>query len=343
MLSLGPVDLEFPMVQAPLSGYSDPPMRRIARRLGAEFTFAEVMLDRFVVEVSRGKKADRYLALDEHEHPSGAQLMGSDSRELVPAARKLVELGFRVVDLNFACPVKKVIGKKRGGYLLRRPGLALEIVERVREALDDSVPVTVKLRKGFDDRPESSERFFEILRGVYRRGAAAVTLHGRTVLQRYAGRSDWAFVKRVKEEIGEHVLIGSGDLLTATECVRRLRESGVDGISVARGAIGNPWIFSQIRALLRGEPLPDPPSVREQGEVLCEHFHLSTECYGPRRACRVMRKFALRYAELHPRREEVSRAFIASGQPAEWLAVLDRFYREDLPGRQPSSEEERGK
>jgi nifR3 family TIM-barrel protein len=342
MLSLGPVHLKFPVLQAPLSGYSDPPMRRVARRLGAEFTFAEVMLDRFVVEVSGGKKAHRYVDLHDREHPCGGQLMGSDAREMVPAARKLVEWGFDVIDLNFACPVKKVIGKKRGGDLLRRPKKALEIVERLRDALPDSVPLTVKLRRGFDDSPESRNRFWEILTGAYECGVAAVTLHGRTVLQRYTGRSDWGFVRRVKEEIGDRVLLGSGDLLTAPDCVKRLHESGVDGVSVARGAIGNPWIFAQIRALLRGESLPEPPSVREQGEVLGEHFHLSLECYGAQRACRVMRKFALRYARLHPLEEEVSHAFLGSDSPEKWLAVLDRFYRDDMTGRQPSSGEALG-
>src|SRR4029077_6954568 len=150
-LCIGSIALDFPVIQAALSGYSDWAMRVIARRLGAPYTLCEVLLDRFVSEVSRGRRARRYMQVSDEEHPVGAQLMGANPLEFGPAARQLVAAGFDVVDINFGCPVKKVLGRCRGGFLLSQVDTALEIVARVREAVPPAVPVTVKMRRGIDD------------------------------------------------------------------------------------------------------------------------------------------------------------------------------------------------
>ena len=168
--------IDFPVVQAALSGYSDWPMRVIARRLGAAYTVCEVMLDRFIVNVTKGRKAKRFLRVADDEHPCGAQLMGAVPEEFPPAALKLVAAGFDVIDLNFACPVKKVLGRCRGGFLLSDPETALAIVGRVRDALPPNIPLTVKMRRGMDESPESRDNFFAIFDGAYRLGA--VGRHG---------------------------------------------------------------------------------------------------------------------------------------------------------------------
>ncbi len=333
-LHLGPVSVGFPVTQAALSGYSDWPMRRIARRFGAAYTLCEVMLDQFVVNVTKGNKAKRFLRVGDDEHPCGAQLMGAVPETFPPAALKLVEAGFDVIDLNFGCPVKKVLGRCRGGFLLSDPPTALAIVARVREALPAGVPLTVKMRRGMDDSQESRAKFFEIFDGAFRLGAAAVTVHGRTVRQRYEGTSSREFLAEVKRYAGNRTVLGSGDLFTARDCLDMLRETGVDGVAVARGAIGNPWIFQQVRALAEGLTLP-PPSLFQQREVIAEHYRLAEELYGPRRACRVMRKFGIKYAHLHPASREVRDAFVAVTKPADWRAVLVRWYAEDLPGVVP--------
>ena len=193
---IGNVAIDFPVVQAALSGYSDWPMRVIARRLGAAYTLGEVLLDKFIVQVSKGAKARRYIRTTNEEHPVGAQLMGADPEDFPPAALKLAEAGFDVIDLNFGCPVKKVLGRCRGGFLLSTPAAALEIVGRVREALPPHIPLTVKMRRGLDDSQESRDNFFAIFDGAFRLGAAAITVHGRTVQQRYDGPSDWNFLAR---------------------------------------------------------------------------------------------------------------------------------------------------
>ena len=335
-LQIGPLAFDFPVVQAPLSGYSDWPMRLIARRFGAAYTVCEVMLDQFILNVTKGRKAKRFLRVTDEEHPCGAQLMGAVPEQFPPAALKLVEAGFDVIDLNFACPVKKVVGRCRGGFLLSDPETALQIVGRVRDALPPSVPLTVKMRRGMDDSPESRERFFTIFDGAFRLGAVAVTVHGRTVRQRYEGFSSRDFLREVKHHAGSQTVLGSGDLFTAQNCLDMLRETGVDGVSVARGAIGNPWIFKQVRALAAGVILP-PPSLHEQRDVIAEHYRLSEELYGASRCCRVMRKFGIKYAQLHPQSLQVRDAFVAVTKPSDWRTVLDHWYAEDLPGVQPES------
>ena len=330
-LQIGPLAIDFPAVQAPLSGYSDWPMRLISRRLGAAYTVCEVMLDQFILNVTKGHKAKRFLRVTDDEHPCGAQLMGAIPEEFPPAAKKLVEAGFDVIDLNFACPVKKVLGRCRGGFLLSSPETALSIVAQVRDALPPNIPLTVKMRRGMDDSQESRDRFFEIFGGAYRLGAVAVTVHGRTVRQRYEGASSREFLREVKHHAGERTMLGSGDLFTARDCLDMLRETGVDGVSVARGAIGNPWIFQQARALAAGDALP-PPSLHQQRDVIAEHYRLSGEIYGPEHCCRVMRKFGIKSARLHPRSLEVRDAFVSVTKPAHWRAALEKWYAEDLPG-----------
>lgn len=334
-LRIGPIPLDFPVVQAALSGYGDWPTRVIARRLGAPYTIAEAMLPQFVLSVSKGRKARRYLRVTDEEHPCGAQLMGGAADQLAPAAVKMAAAGFDVIDINFGCPVKKVLSKCRGGYLLGQPKTALEIVARVRDALPPEVPLTIKMRRGLDEGPQSREDFFTIFDGAFRLGVAAVTVHGRTVRQRYEGSSSWAFIREVKRHAGNRTMLGSGDLFTAQACLEMLAETGVDGVTAARGAIGNPWIFQQARALAAGRALP-PPSLHQQREVLAEHYRMAEETYGPRRACRVMRKFGIKYSRLHPQADQIRDAFVAARSPDQWLEVLEERYADDQPGVEPA-------
>ena len=336
-LRIGSVYIGFPVVQAALSGYSDWAMRVIARRLGAPYTLCEVLLDQFVNSAGKSKKNQRRLRVTDEEHPVGGQLMGANPVDFGPAAQRLVASGFDVIDINFGCPVKKVLGRCRGGFLLGQVETALEIVSRVREAVPPNVPVTVKMRRGLDDSEESRERFFAIFDGAFERGVAAITVHGRTVEQRYIGPSNWDFLREVKQHAGSRTVLGSGDLFTPQACLDMLRFTGVDGVTVARGAIGNPWIFSQARALADRLPLPEPPSLFEQRRIIQEHYRLAEEIYGPEVSGRQMRKFGIKYSKLHPDAVAVRDAFIAVRRPQELPQVLDRFYCEDLPGRHPEA------
>ena len=205
------------------------------------------MLDRFVSEVSKGAKARRYMRVTDEEHPVAAQLMGADPNDFPPAAWQLVAAGFDVVDINFGCPVKKVLGRHRGGYLLGQPDTALEIVERVREAVPPHIPVTVKMRRGLDDTSQSRDKFYEIFDGAFDRGVAAITVHGRTVVQKYVGPSRWEFLREVKAHAGNRTVLGSGDLFTAEACLAMIRETGIDGVTAARGAMATLGSFARPR------------------------------------------------------------------------------------------------
>lgn len=338
MLTIGHLQLPSPVVQAALSGYSDWPMRRIARQMGAPYTVHEVMIESFVNSLKDRERTRRFLMVTDDDHPVGAQLMGSDPAEFPTAALKLIRAGFDVIDINFGCPMKKLKGQCRGGLHLGQPDVALEIVKRVRDGLPSSVPVTVKMRRGLDDTAESRDNFYRILEGAFSTGIAAVTVHGRTVKQKYVGPSSWGFLRDVRAAFPDRILLGSGDLFTAADCVRMLRETGVDGVTAARGAIGNPWIFRQAQALLDGHSLPPAPTVYEQRDLILEHLHLCDQVYPPDHASRQLRKFGMRYAAWHPDSESVRAAFVGVASRQDLLNVVNVWYAEDRPGNYPESD-----
>ena len=324
VLKIGLVEIDPPFVQAALSGYSDLPMRRLARRYGASYTLNEVILDRLLLQA--GRKQRGILRVRDDDHPVGGQLMGADPEHFAPAAVAMIEAGYDVIDINFGCPVRKVLGRRRGGFLLSQPQTALEIIRRVCDAVGSTHPVTVKMRRGTDDTLEAERDFFTILDGAYDCGVAAVTLHARTVAQRYVGPSEWSFLAKVKRHVGGRMLLGSGDLFSAEACLRMIRETGVDGVTIARGCIGNPWIFRECRALWAGEALPPPPSIEEQGKAIASHWADMVEVYEEKRAAKIVRKFGIKYAEHHPLARDVRDAFITARTSGDITRLLDAWY-----------------
>ncbi len=311
-------------MQAALSGYSDLPMRRLARRYGAAYTLNEVVLDKLVLQ--KGKWQREILSVAPDDHPVGGQLMGADPEVFAPAAFAMAQAGYDVIDINFGCPVRKVLGRCRGGFLLSQPEIALQIVRRVHDAVGATHPVTVKMRRGTDGSREAEANFFEILDGAFEIGVSAVTVHGRTVEQRYVGPSTWAFLERVKRHVGDRLIFGSGDLFTAEACVRMIRETGVDAVTIARGCIGNPWIFQECRALWRGGELPAPPTIAEQRAAIEFHWAETVAAHGQAMAGKIMRKFGIKYAEHHPCGRAVRDAFIAVKTSDDFPRVLEEWY-----------------
>ena len=333
-LRIGNVAIGFPVVQAALSGYSDLPMRVIARRHGAGYAVCEVMLDQFLLALSKRQKTRHFLDIHPDERPVGGQLMGAEPEQFAAGASKLVEAGFDVIDINFGCPVKKVLGRCRGGFHLSQPAVAIEILRRTREIVPTSIPVTVKMRRGIDDSPEARDQFFEILDAAVDAGLAAVTVHGRTVAQRYIGPSRWEFLADVKRHVGESIrILGSGDLFSAEDCLRMIEQTAIDGVTVARGAIGNPWIFEQARALAAGQPLPPPPTLHRQAAVMRDHFDLCEQTYPANRAPLMMRKFCIKYSQSHPRHADVRLAFARIRTRDEFEQAIRKHYGDEGPGR----------
>ena len=326
-LKIGGIAIDFPVVLAPLAGYSDPSYRLICRSLSAPYCTTGAMLDRQILV--DGKLRKKLILLDPADHPIAGQILGNQPEDMAAAAAVLREAGFDAIDLNFACPVRKVLARGRGGYLMSQPGLALGIIAAVREAVPDR-PVTVKLRQSFHEADESRDAFWRIARGAFEAGTAAVCVHARSVKQKYRGRADWEFLGRVKRAFPDRTIIGSGDALTAAEALKMLLETGVDGISAARGAIGNPWFFLQARDIAAGRA-PYQPTLEEQAALISRHYRLTCDLYGPERGLKTMRNFGLHYARQHPRPSETRRALLRVKNEAEWRAFLDQNYRTSTP------------
>ncbi len=321
-LRIGPVEIDFPLMLAALAGYSDLPYRLICRSCSAPYCASEAMLDRqMLVE---GKLRRRLVKLDAGDHPVAGQIMGNDPAVMASAAAALDGLGFDVIDLNFACPVRKVVSKKRGGYLMGQPELALEIVRAVLESVPGR-PVTIKLRRAFRETDRACDAFWKIARGSVEAGVAAVCVHARSVDQKYTGRADWDFLARVKREFPGRTVIGSGDVHTAYDALRMIEQTGVDGVLAARGAIGNPWIFRQARDIAAGRK-PHQPDLAEQRELISRHFGLACQVYGPVRGLKIIRNFGLKYARMHPHPAKVRNACIQVKTERQWRELLDRFY-----------------
>ena len=322
-IKIGPIEIEFPVVLAALAGYSDLPYRLICRSCGAAYTATEAMLDRQVaVEIRHRRKMTM---LDDTDRPIAGQIMGTGPDTMAEAAAGLRELGFDVIDLNFACPVRKVISRKRGGYMMDDPGLALEIVRAVIDAVPDR-PVTVKLRRAFRASDQAHDAFWKIAGGAFDAGVAAICVHARSVDQKYSGQADWGFLAKVKREFPDRTIIGSGDIHTAVDALRMMGETGVDGVAAARGAIGNPWIFRQARDLAAGRE-PFKPNLDDQRELILRHFRLASDAYGPKRAAQIIRNFGIRYARVHPHPAKARAAFYHIKKEKDLLMLLDTWYQ----------------
>ena len=326
MLRLGNIILDVPFLQAPLSGYSDYAMRRLALDFGAPLTFSGVML----AKSASHPKVLRKPAFRPHEdeHPVGAQILGAEPATMAKAARALQDIGYDIIDLNFACPAPKVLRRQRGGYLLNEPETVMQIYDRVREAV--TCPVTMKLRTGFDSSPQSYDNFHRIVAETSERNIDALTIHGRTVMQKFTGEADWDTLAEIKNRFGKTTIIGSGDLFDPQTIVHRLETANIDGVLIARGAVGNPWIYEGLRAALKGEPAPPRPSLAEQAEVIVKHFKGICQLHEPTRAVKYFRKFIVQYCRLHPRRRQVHRALIAANDEIQFLAAMEEWYGNEM-------------
>ena len=333
-MQIGPIHLPTPFCQAGLAGYSDRAMRTIARRRGCSYSVTEALLDTILLNGGEGLR--KSIDIDDEDHPVAGQIMGSDPEPMARAASLLASAGYDVIDLNFACPVKKIKNKARGGHMLLDIDRGISILRAVRDALPGNVPATISLRRGFDDSAESRERFFTLIASAFENGYSAIRVHGRTVEQKYAGQAHWPFLAEVKRQFPDRTIFGSGDVFTPWDAVRMLHETGVDIVWIARGAIGNPWIFQQAAELLRNpDAALEPPTIHAQRDALAEHFGIAMQIHGESFAGRRMRKMGIKYSRFHPRSAEVKVEFIAVHSLRDWTNVLEKWYSTDAPGVWP--------
>lgn len=286
-LQIGNVTLENNLILAPMAGVSDLPFRLLCREQGAGLVCMEMVSAKAILYKNRN--TEELLTIDPKEHPVSLQLFGSDPDIISEIAKQIEERPFDILDLNMGCPIPKVVNNGDGSALMKNPRLAGEIIEKTARAIKK--PLTVKIRKGFDDAHVNAVELAHI---AQESGAAAVAVHGRTREQYYAGHADWDIIRQVKEAVSIPV-IGNGDIRTPEDVAAMAEQTGCDGYMIARGAEGNPWIFRQILHYFEtGEHL-SRPDFSEVTEMLLRHAKMQIDCKGDYTGIREIRKHAAWY------------------------------------------------
>lgn len=291
-LHIGSLDIDGVVGLAPMAGFTEPVFRGICRELGAAFVVTELVSSEGLVRGS--EKTNRYLEFEERERPLGMQLFGSDPGAMGRSASILSELGPDFLDINMGCPVPKVVTKEAGAALLRNKTLLFDLARAVVDGA--SVPVTAKIRSGWDRDSADIERTGEILE---RAGIAAIAIHARTRSERFEGKANWNDIRRLAAAVSIPV-IGNGDVRTGADARRMLEETRCHGVLVGRGAVGNPWIFREARQLLEAGTVPGRPSHGEVIGLAIEHLRRSVARKGLPRGLLEMRKPLVAYVRGFP-------------------------------------------
>jgi tRNA-dihydrouridine synthase B len=327
-----------PILQAPMAGYTNYAFRQIVREFGGSGLQATEMVNArgFVwLDEHDCEHPDRLWGVRDEPRPLAVQIWDNDPDTMAKVGRRLVEeYRVSVVDINFGCPVKQVTEKAHSGsYLLRDPDRMYAIISRLVEVCAPT-PVTAKMRLGCT---RDTMNYIAVAQTVERAGAAALTVHGRTAEDFFKGSADWSRISEIKQHLHRMPIIGNGDLQTAEQVRHAYQYYNVDGVMIARAALGKPWLFAQAAAALEGRPIPPDPSIDEQRSIMMHHYDLVVERFGVQRGTMLMRKFACCYAQNKPGarhfRAHISRV---ETQP-EFYDVVYRFFptQADVDNREP--------
>jgi tRNA-dihydrouridine synthase B len=315
---LGPVRLDDPVILAPMSGVTDMPFRRLAKRYGAGLVVSEMIASEPMIRQTRQSLA--LLRKSAEEEPVAVQLAGCEPAVMAEAARLNEDLGARLIDINFGCPVKKVVNGSAGSALMRDEGKAAKILEAVVRAV--SLPVTLKMRTGWDGASRNAPRLARIAEEL---GIRMITVHGRTRCQLFSGSADWEFVRDVKEAVRVPVVV-NGDIASCEDAERALRLSGADGVMIGRGAYGRPWLVGRVAHFLRTGRRPPEPSFAEQATVALEHYEAMLSHYGAVAGNRIARKHIGWYGAGLPGGDALRGTVNRLEEPSAVRDALQRFY-----------------
>ncbi len=321
-IRIGPIALESPVVLAPLSGITDAPFRRIARREGAALVVSEMIASHAVLRDTRRELKERRKMLADHvaEAPVAIQLAGCDPALMAEAARVAEDAGARIIDINFGCPAKKVVNQYAGSALMADEVTAGRIMAATVAAV--SVPVTVKMRLGWRRDQRNAPHFAKV---AEESGIRLVTVHGRTRDQGYGGEADWSAVRAVREAVGLPLLV-NGDITSFAAARQALDESGADGVMIGRGACGRPWFLAQVAAMLAGRSPPLDPSPAHRLALIQEHYEGLLSHYGRRLGATLARKHLGWYLDRLPGGAAWRQHLLREEDPERVQAALPKVF-----------------
>ncbi|TCL38352.1 tRNA-dihydrouridine synthase B [Anaerospora hongkongensis] len=317
MMQIGTVKLANPVILAPMAGVTDLPFRLLVKEMGCGLVYTEMVSDKGLIY--QNEHTLEMLKIDERERPVALQIFGSEPDPMAKAAKIVEKAGADIIDINMGCPTLKIVKNGEGSALMRTPELAYSIIASVVEAVN--IPVTVKIRKGWDD---SSVNAVEMAMLAEKAGAAAVSVHGRTREQFYSGEADWSIIKAVKENVAIPVN-GNGDVRTPEDAVRLRSETGCDGIMIGRAAQGNPWLFRQVTHYLSTGKLLPGPTMAERFEMTLRHLEMLVAYKGEHIGIREMRRHAAWYTKGLPHSAELRLRFNQAETREDFTAILNEF------------------
>ncbi|MDZ5647860.1 tRNA dihydrouridine synthase DusB [Nitrospirillum sp. BR 11828] len=323
-IQVGPITIEDPVILAPMSGVTDTPFRRLVKRAGAGLVVSEMIASQAMIRATR--ESEKKIDPDAQEGVLSVQLAGCEPEVMAEAAKLCVDRGASIIDINFGCPVKKVVNGYAGSALMKDEPLAGRILDAVVKAV--SVPVTLKMRKGWDERNLNAPRLAKIAEEC---GIRLITVHGRTRNQMYNGTADWAFIRQVKDAVSLPV-IANGDIVDFPDVTRCLEESGADGVMIGRGTYGRPWFINQVIQMLRTGAAPAEPTLVEQRDLVLEHYDAILEHYGTEAGLKIGRKHIAWYSKGLPGSAEY-RAKVNTIEKADLVQDFVRGWYQDLLDR----------